>query len=125
MDEEVVPVLHVEDAVRAVAWYRRLRFVNGASVRARLSVVSVAPGKASSTTCCPRVPAERSSGPTSKPLRWPECRGERGTFRDVRDAPGIEQRHRTARSGKDAPSDTVRVRDGRPHSGTKSTRRDR
>jgi catechol 2,3-dioxygenase-like lactoylglutathione lyase family enzyme len=27
MDEEVVPVLHVEDAVRAVAWYERLGFV--------------------------------------------------------------------------------------------------
>lgn len=27
MDEEVVPVLHVEDAARAVEWYRRLRFV--------------------------------------------------------------------------------------------------
>jgi hypothetical protein len=27
MDEEVVPVLHVEDAARAVAWYGRLRFV--------------------------------------------------------------------------------------------------
>jgi catechol 2,3-dioxygenase-like lactoylglutathione lyase family enzyme len=27
MDEEVVPVLRVEDAARAVAWYRRLGFV--------------------------------------------------------------------------------------------------
>ena len=27
MDEEVVPVLYVEDADRAVAWYRRLGFV--------------------------------------------------------------------------------------------------
>jgi catechol 2,3-dioxygenase-like lactoylglutathione lyase family enzyme len=27
MDEEVVPVLYVEDAARAVAWYRRLGFV--------------------------------------------------------------------------------------------------
>ena len=27
MDEEVVPVLHVEDAVQAVEWYRRLGFV--------------------------------------------------------------------------------------------------
>jgi catechol 2,3-dioxygenase-like lactoylglutathione lyase family enzyme len=27
MDEEVVPVLHVEDAGRAVAWYARLGFV--------------------------------------------------------------------------------------------------
>ena len=26
VDEEVVPVLHVEDAGRAVAWYRRLGF---------------------------------------------------------------------------------------------------
>ena len=26
MDEEVVPVLHVEDAVRAIAWYERLGF---------------------------------------------------------------------------------------------------
>src|SRR5437764_9666707 len=28
MDEEVVPVLYVEDAARAVAWYGRLRFIN-------------------------------------------------------------------------------------------------
>jgi len=27
VDEEVVPVLYVEDAGRAVTWYRRLRFV--------------------------------------------------------------------------------------------------
>jgi catechol 2,3-dioxygenase-like lactoylglutathione lyase family enzyme len=27
MDEEVVPVLHVEDADRAVAWYERLGFL--------------------------------------------------------------------------------------------------
>jgi catechol 2,3-dioxygenase-like lactoylglutathione lyase family enzyme len=27
VDEEVVPVLHVEDAARAVAWYGRLGFV--------------------------------------------------------------------------------------------------
>jgi catechol 2,3-dioxygenase-like lactoylglutathione lyase family enzyme len=27
VDEEVVPVLHVEDASRAVAWYERLGFV--------------------------------------------------------------------------------------------------
>jgi catechol 2,3-dioxygenase-like lactoylglutathione lyase family enzyme len=27
MEAEVVPVLHVEDAERAVAWYRRLGFV--------------------------------------------------------------------------------------------------
>jgi catechol 2,3-dioxygenase-like lactoylglutathione lyase family enzyme len=27
MDEEVVPVLYVEDTARAVAWYGRLRFV--------------------------------------------------------------------------------------------------
>jgi catechol 2,3-dioxygenase-like lactoylglutathione lyase family enzyme len=27
MHEEVVPVLYVEDAARAVAWYRRLGFV--------------------------------------------------------------------------------------------------
>jgi catechol 2,3-dioxygenase-like lactoylglutathione lyase family enzyme len=27
MDEEVVPVLHVEDAARAVTWYARLGFV--------------------------------------------------------------------------------------------------
>jgi catechol 2,3-dioxygenase-like lactoylglutathione lyase family enzyme len=26
MEEEVIPVLHVEDAARAVAWYRRLGF---------------------------------------------------------------------------------------------------
>jgi catechol 2,3-dioxygenase-like lactoylglutathione lyase family enzyme len=26
MDEEVVPVLHVEDAARAIAWYQRLGF---------------------------------------------------------------------------------------------------
>src|SRR5438309_9402564 len=26
MDEEVVPVLHVDDAARAVAWYERLGF---------------------------------------------------------------------------------------------------
>ncbi|MGZ4357682.1 MAG: glyoxalase superfamily protein [Gaiellaceae bacterium] len=26
MDEEVIPVLYVEDAARAVAWYRRLEF---------------------------------------------------------------------------------------------------
>jgi catechol 2,3-dioxygenase-like lactoylglutathione lyase family enzyme len=26
MDEEVVPVLYVDDAARAVAWYERLRF---------------------------------------------------------------------------------------------------
>jgi catechol 2,3-dioxygenase-like lactoylglutathione lyase family enzyme len=27
VDEEVVPVLYVEDAARAIAWYRRLAFV--------------------------------------------------------------------------------------------------
>ena len=27
MEEEIVPVLHVEDAARAVAWYARLGFV--------------------------------------------------------------------------------------------------
>jgi catechol 2,3-dioxygenase-like lactoylglutathione lyase family enzyme len=27
MDEEIVPVLYVEDAAQAVAWYRRLGFV--------------------------------------------------------------------------------------------------
>jgi catechol 2,3-dioxygenase-like lactoylglutathione lyase family enzyme len=27
MDEEVIPVLHVEDAARAVSWYARLGFV--------------------------------------------------------------------------------------------------
>jgi catechol 2,3-dioxygenase-like lactoylglutathione lyase family enzyme len=27
MDEEVVPVLHVDDAARAVAWYERLGFI--------------------------------------------------------------------------------------------------
>ncbi len=26
MDEEVIPVLHIEDATRAVAWYERLGF---------------------------------------------------------------------------------------------------
>src|ERR1044072_4950098 len=29
MDEEVIPVLHVEDAARAVAWYERLGFRRG------------------------------------------------------------------------------------------------
>ena len=27
MDEEIVPVLHIEDAARAVEWYGRLGFV--------------------------------------------------------------------------------------------------
>jgi len=33
MDEEVVPVLYVEDAARAVAWYGRLGFAKEWALR--------------------------------------------------------------------------------------------